>query len=62
MLKNLRFLLFEMLISISLMSLIVIGVTYFCYQLKQNTPQYYLTTHLQQVVQQTLTGLSKNIK
>ncbi|AHN26554.1 Prepilin peptidase dependent protein B precursor [Gilliamella apicola] len=51
-----------MLISITLTSLIVIGVTSFYYQLQQNTLHYYQITHLQQAVEQALVGLSKDIK
>ena len=62
MLKELGFSLLEMLISITLTSLIVIGVTSFYYQLQQNTLHYYQITHLQQAVEQALVGLSKDIK
>ena len=62
MLKELGFSLLEMLISITLTSMIIISATSFYYQLQQNTLHYYQITRLQQAVEQALIGLSKDIK
>ncbi|MCX8655725.1 prepilin peptidase-dependent protein [Gilliamella sp. B2894] len=62
MLKALGFSLYEMLISITLVSLIVIGITSFYNKLQQNTLHHYQLMHLQQTIKQALVGLSKDIK
>ncbi|MWP47378.1 prepilin peptidase-dependent protein [Gilliamella sp. Pas-s27] len=62
MLKIAGFSLFEMLISIILSSLIIMGMTSFYIQLQTNIMQYYQKTRLQQAIDLGLAGMKKDIK
>ncbi len=62
MLKQAGFSLLEMLLSITLSSLIFIAVTEYYFQIQAHTLQYYRAIHLQQTVQQALFGIAKDIK
>ncbi|SCC10190.1 prepilin peptidase-dependent protein [Gilliamella intestini] len=62
MLKTAGYSLFEMLISIVLSSLIIMGMTSFYIQLQTNNMQYYQKTRLQQAIDLGLAGMKKDIK
>ncbi|KFA59624.1 hypothetical protein A9G34_08040 [Gilliamella sp. Choc4-2] len=62
MLKTSGFSLLEMLISVMLSSLIIIGSASFYSQLQINSQKYYQMMHLQQTINHALSGLSKDIK